>query len=235
MRPCVRRGLLALCIGFGIKVLLLIVEALTRTPSIPGHSPSHSLFWFLHFPGFIVQILAQTIVPIMWSLHPIALQVLSISADVLCYSAIAYLVLRLRSDRNASERNAISVEPGEPVQAATAQRHQVRFTRRIALALGIGLAVAATSVALQQIMLTRAIPNGTETLPIDQAYPVLMNVEFPGVVFLILALNLTPVMWGSHPVAARAVVATGNFLFYSFVAYVLLRVAASLSAKWRRQ
>jgi hypothetical protein len=230
MRSSTRRGWQALGIGFGIKLLLLVVEALTRTPPIPGHSSGYPRLFFLHLPSFIAQIVAQSVVPIMWSLHPIALQAISITADVLCYSAIAYLILRWRSARKSTpaEPDAVFVEP-------SVSPRRTRSTPRMLLALAAGLAVAGTSFALQQIMLTRAVPNGQETLSIDEAYPSLMTIGFPGVVFLILAINLTPVMWGSHPVAAQVVVSTGNFLFYSLVAYVLLRVTTALSAGWRRQ
>jgi hypothetical protein len=51
---------------------------------------------------------------------------------------------------------------------------------------------------------------------------------------MLLAINVTPVMWGSHPVLANMVVTTGNFLFYSVAAYVLLRLTAGLSARCKR-
>ena len=230
MRSTVRRGWQALGFGVGAKALLIVAEALTRTPPIPGHNPGYPRLFFLHLPGFVVQLVAQSTVNIMWGLHPIALQVLSITADVLCYSAIAYLILRWRSARKPAP-----AEPEAAMVEATASPSRTRFTRHLLLALAAGLIVAGTSFALQQITLTRAVPNGTETIPINQFYPALMNISFPGVVFFIVVLNLTPVLWGSHPIAAQAVMILGNFLFYSFAAYAMLRIAAILSGRWKRQ
>jgi hypothetical protein len=107
--------------------------------------------------------------------------------------------------------------------------------RREWLALCIGVAITVIAFGGLRINSMRKISNGEGGVTYTDAYPQRIDLSLPGLALMVLAINLTPVMWGSHPMLAQAVVATGNFIFYSVVAYVALRVSAKLSAKWRRQ
>jgi hypothetical protein len=218
-----RRGWFALCIGSITEAMLLGLGALIRTTPASGHEVTHSWFFYVSLPGFLVQLLAQTAVPIYWSLHPVALQTLSIVGSVLLYAVIAYLTLWLR-DCCSSDR--IERKSGW---------FRTRFMRCVWLASSIGLTVAGILLALEHIRVTRAIPNGQAILSVAEAYPVLLTLSFPGIFLIVIAINLTAVMWGSHPVLAQTVVTTGNFVFYSVVAYVVLRLTAGLSARWKHR
>jgi hypothetical protein len=218
-----RRGWLALCIGLITEVVLLGLGALIRTTPAPGHEVTHSWFFYTSLPGFLVQLLAQAVVPIYWSLHPVALRVLSIVGSVTFYAVIVYLILWLR-DRRKSDQ----VEP-------KGGWFRTRFLRSVLLALSIGLAVAGILLASEHMRVTRAIPNGQAIVSVAEAYPVLLTLSFPGIFLILIAINITPVMWGSHPMLAQTVVTTGNFIFYSVAAYVILRLTAGLSARWKQR
>ena len=102
------------------------------------------------------------------------------------------------------------------------------------LALAIGFAVTLMAFAFIQMNFARAIPNGGGGFTYTDALPYRVYFSLPGLALEVLAINLTPVMWGSHRVLANVLVATGKFLFYSAAAYAVLRLTAGLSARWRR-
>src|ERR1700744_2495842 len=99
----------------------MVLSGFTRIPPISGQNPGHSVLWFLNLPGFIGQLVAQAIVPIMWSLHPVALQLTSIASDVLVYSAIAYLILRWASLRKSSVVGPMKAADNPTVRSDGAQ------------------------------------------------------------------------------------------------------------------
>ncbi len=107
--------------------------------------------------------------------------------------------------------------------------------RREWLALGIGLVITVIAFGVLRMNSMREIPNSEGGVTYTDAYPQRIGLSLPGLALIVLAINLTPVMWGSHPMLAQAVVATGNFIFYSVAAYVVLRLSAKFSARWRRQ
>jgi hypothetical protein len=110
--------------------------------------------------------------------------------------------------------------------------------RRSWLALVIGLAVVVILLGAQYSHALYAITNNGAGVNYTDAHPKLLTIwltmSLPGLSMMLLAINVTPVLWGSHPVLANMVVTTGNFLFYSVAAYVLLRLTAGLSARWKR-
>lgn len=109
--------------------------------------------------------------------------------------------------------------------------------RRGPLALAMGLAIAVLLLGAQYSHFLHAITNNGAGLTYTDAHPKLLTIwltiSLPGLSMMLLAINVTPVMWGSHPVLANMLVTTGNFLFYSVAAYVLLRLTAALSGRWR--
>lgn len=107
--------------------------------------------------------------------------------------------------------------------------------RRGLQALCIGLAVTLIAYALVHMNSLRQVPNAEGGVMYTDAHPQRVALIFPGVFLIMIAINLTPIMWGSHPVLTQVVAATGNFLFYSLIAYLLLRAMEALSARWKRQ
>src|SRR5580698_11658271 len=226
MRSNVRRGWFALFIGLGIQVLLFVLGILTRTPQIPGHPAVLSPLRYFSMPGFVFSLLVVDSVHFMWSLHPVLVQAMQIAANVLFYSVVAYAVLWLRSKwkSNRTELGPASL--------------QTPVMRRVWLPLAIGLAIAMILLAAQSSSFLHATTNNGAGVNYTDAHPRLLTIwltmSLPGLSMMLLAINVTPVMWGSHPVLANMVVTTGNFLFYSVASYVLLRLTAGLSARWKR-
>lgn len=106
--------------------------------------------------------------------------------------------------------------------------------RREWLALCIGMAITVIAFGILRINSMREFPNGEGPVTYTDAYPQRIDLSLPGLALMVLAINLTPVMWGAHPILAQAVVATGNFIFYSVTAYAVLRLSAKFSARWRQ-
>jgi hypothetical protein len=219
-----RRGWQALCIGLGIQVLLTGLGILTRTPQIPGQPAVLSPIRIFNMPGFVFELLAADSIHITWSLHPVLLPVTTIVGNVLFYSLAAYFVLWLRSVRKSNRAGRGTAWFRTPL------------VRPVWLAVATGLAVAVILLVPQHLNFTRAIPNGEGGVTYTDAYPqLLMNLTLPGLALILLAINVTPVMWGSHPLLAQAVVTTGNFLFYSAAAYMVLRLTGALSTRWKQR
>ncbi len=221
-----RRAWQALCIGLGIQILLFGIGILTRTPQIPGHPPVLSPLRYFGMPGFVFELLVADSVPIMWSLHPVSLRLVSLAGNILFYGAVAYLVLWLRSARKVT-RAEVRAEQG------TAW-FRTLFMRRVWLALAIGLTVTVIAHGILHMNFDRPIPNGEGGVTYTDAHPYRFYLVLPGIALMMLAINVTPVMWGSHPVLAQLLVGSGNFLFYSAAAYVVLRLTAGLSARWKQ-
>ena len=217
-----RRGWLALCIGFGIEIVLFVVGFLTRTPPIPVHPAVHPLTFYFGIPGNILQLVVQFIVPIHGASSLVVLQTLQIAGNVLFYSAAAYFVLWLRA-----RSKSVPMEP-----AATGPRRGP--SRRVYVSLAIGLVMTVIAFALLRVNLNRQIINSEGGVSYTDAYPQRFYLSVPGVILMLIAINVTPVRWGSHPVAAQIVASTGNFVFYSFVAYAVLGLSSKLSARWKR-
>jgi hypothetical protein len=219
-----RRGWLALCIGLGIQILLFGIGILVRTPQIPGQPPILSPLRFFSMPGFVFELLVTDSIHTMWSPHPVLLHVMAIVGNVLVYSSAAYFVLWLRSARKSNQ-----------AEQGTAW-FRTPFMRRVWLAAAIGLAVSVILLVPQHMNFTRTIPNGEGGVTYTDAYPqLLLNLSLPGLALILLAINVTPVMWGAHPLLAQVVVTTGNFLFYSVAAYVVSRLTAGLSTRWKQR
>lgn len=106
--------------------------------------------------------------------------------------------------------------------------------RRGWLAPAIGLAIAGALAAATYTMITRQIPNGHETLSPAAAYPRLLYPGLPGILLFFIAIWTTGIDWNLHPMLARVVVSAGNAMFYSAAAYVVLRMSARLSARWKQ-
>lgn len=226
MRSNARRGLLALSIGLAIQVVLFALGVLTRTPQIAGQPPVLSPLRYFSMPGFVFSLLVADSVHIPWSLHPMLLQWMQIIGNVLFYSASAYAAIWLRSAWKSNQTE----------QGTSASQAAVK--RRVWIALGIGLAIALILLVAQASNFLHATTNHGSGVNYTDAHPRLMGIwltmSLPGLSLILLAINVTPVMWGSHPVLAQVVVTTGNFLFYSVAAYTMLRLTAGLSARWRR-
>lgn len=220
-----RRGWQALCIGLGIQVLLFGIGILTRTPQIPGHPPVLSPLRFFGMPGFVFELLVADSTHITWSLHPDWLRAVSLAGNILFYSAVAFFVLWLRAARRVNQAEVRS-------EQETAW-FRTLFMRRVWLALAIGLTVTVIAHAILRMNFDRPIPNGEGGVTYTDAHPYRFYLVLPGMALMILAINVTPVMWGSHPVLAQLLVGSGNFLFYSAAAYVVLRLTAGLSARWK--
>jgi hypothetical protein len=83
---------------------------------------------------------------------------------------------------------------------------------------------------------TRTLPNGgTETMSLDLYHPWLMSLSLPGVVFFWIAALITDIDWNSHQLLGRVLVTVGDAAFYSVVAYVLMRLTAGLSERWKQR
>jgi hypothetical protein len=151
------------------------------------------------------------------------MQVLIVAGNVLFYSAAAYFVLWLRSRSRST--------PIEP----PATRPRGGPSRRVYLALAIGLAMTVIAFALLRVNFDRQIINSEGSVSYTDAYPQRFYLSVPGVILILIAINLTPVMWGSHPIAAQVVASTGNFVFYSVAAYLFLRVTSHLATRWKQR
>ncbi len=206
--------------------MLFGIGILTRTPQIPGHPPVLSPLRYFGMPGFVFELLVADSVPIMWSLHPVSLRLVSLAGNILFYGAVAYLVLWLRSARKVT-RAEVRSEQG------TAW-FRTLFMRRVWLALAIGLTVTVIAHGILHMNFDRPIPNGEGGVTYTDAHPYRFYLVLPGIALMMLAINVTPAMWGSHPVLAQLLVGSGNFLFYSAAAYVVLRLTAGLSARWKQ-
>jgi hypothetical protein len=221
----VRRGWLAFCIGVGIAVVVFLVGAAGWSrPTVTGRAVVYSPLFYLGFPGFAVQMIFQWLAPGALHTNPKALvsvlQILKVAGNVAFYSLAAYAVLSLMAGRKASAQ----------VEVANGGRSAKGSTRRLWLALGIGLGVVGLAAAVDYIPITRQVPNGTEVTVFSQMYPSLMNLDLPGVLLLMFMLVLTPVHWGDHQTAARLLVSCGNAMFYCAAVYLVLR----LGARWKR-
>jgi hypothetical protein len=223
-----RRGFQAFGIGLVFQVLLFGIGILVRTPQIPGHPPVLSPLRFFSMPGFVLSLLVVDSVHIMWSLHPVLYQAMQIAANVLFYSVVAYFVLWLRSAKKANLMEVRS-EPG------TAW-YRTPLMRRVWLAVGIGAFMAALTAFMMFSSFTRTLPNGgTETMSLDLYHPWLMSLSLPGVVFFWIAALITDIDWNSHQLLGRVLVTVGDAAFYSVVAYVLMRLTAGLSERWKQR
>jgi hypothetical protein len=116
-------------------------------------------------------------------------------------------------------------------EAVVEARRAKGNTRRLWLALGIGLSVVGLAAAVDYIPITHRVPNGSEVTVISQLHPSLMNLDLPGVLLLMFMLVLTPVHWGDHQTAARLLVTAGNAMFYCLAVYLVLW----LTARWQRR
>ncbi len=223
MRSGMRQVWLALRVGLGIQALLIVIGILIRTPPLPGHQPVLSPIRYFSMPGFVLSLLVVDSVHIRWSLHPVLYQVMQIAANVLFYGVLAYLVLWLRSawKSNRTEQGMAWF--------------QTPFMRRAWLALAIGLIVATILLFAQSSDYLYAITNHGAGVTYTDAHPKLLTtMSLPGLSLILLAINVTPVMWGSHPVLANVLVTAGNFLFYSAVGFIVLRLTAGFSARSKR-
>ena len=217
-----RRGWLALRIGFGIEIVLFVVGFLTRTPPIPGHPAVHPLSFFFGIPGNIFQLVVQFVVPIHGASSLVVLQTLQIAGNVLFYSAAAYFVLWLRSRSKSA-----------PMRAA-ATRASRGLSRRVYVSLAIGLAMTVIAFAFLRVNINRQIIDSEGGVSYTDAYPQRFYLSVPGAILMLIAINVTPILWGSHRIAAQIVASTGNFVFYSFAAYAMLLLWEKLSVRWKR-
>jgi len=223
-----RRGWLALCTGLGFQALLFGIGLLVRTPQIPGHPPVLSPLRFFSMPGFVFMSLAVDSIRIMWSLHPQLLQLLSIAGNVLFYSALAYFVLWLRTAKKVTQ-----------AELRSDQRkvwHRTPLMRRVWLALVIGAAMAGLVAFAMFARFTHVLPNGgTETMSLELYHPWLMTLSLPGIVFFWLTALITNIDWNLHPLLGRVLVTIGDAAFYSVAAYVVLRLTAGVSERWKEK
>jgi hypothetical protein len=223
-----RRGLQAFGIGLVFQVLLFGIGILVRTPQIPGHPPVLSPLRFFGMPGFVVSLLVVDSVHIMWSLHPVLYESMQIAANLLFYSVVAYFVLWLRSAKRAS----VAELPSGPATVW----YRTPLMRRVWLAVGIGASMAALTAFMMFSSFTRTLPNGgTETMSLDLYHPWMMSLSLPGVVFFWITALITDIDWNLHQLLARVLVTVGDATFYSVAAYVLMRLTAGLSERWKRR
>ncbi len=82
-------------------MLLFVLGILTRTPQIPGHPAVLSPLRYFSTPGMILEMLVVSSTRYAWNLHPVLLQAMVITGNVLFYGGIAYLLLRWQSARNS--------------------------------------------------------------------------------------------------------------------------------------
>ena len=223
-----RRGWLALCIGFGFQVFLFGIGLLMRTPQIPGQPAVLSSLRLFGMPGFVFESLVVDSIHVRWSLHPVLLQLLSIAGNILFYSAIAYFILWLRWARQS---NRAKLRSGQETAW-----YRTPLMRRVWLALGIGASMAGLTAFVMFARFTHALPNGgTETMSLELYHPWLMGLSLPGIVFFWIAALITNIDWNLHPLLGSVLVTIGDAAFYSVVAYVLLRFTARLSARWKEK
>jgi hypothetical protein len=222
-----RRGWLALCIGVGIAIVIYGIGAAGWSrPIANGRDIVYPPLFYVGFPGFALQMIFQWFAP--GALHinafAIVMQILKVVGNLAFYSLAAYLALRLLARRKSSDGSV-------QYESANGVHHARLTTRRLWLALGIGVGVVGLAAAVDYIPITRQIPNGHEVTTFSQLHPSLMNLDLPGLLLMMFMLMLTPVHWGDHPVAARLLVAGGNAMFYCLAVYLVLW----LTARWKRQ
>ena len=84
---------------------------------------------------------------------------------------------------------------------------QTPVMRRVWLALAIGLAVAVILLGAQSSNFLHATTNNGAGVNYTDAHPKLLTIwltmSLPGLSMMLLAINVTPVMWGSHPRAGE--------------------------------
>ena len=179
-------------------------------------------------PGFVFMSLVVDSVHIMWSLHPVLLQLMSIAGNILFYGAIAYFILWLRSARQS---NRAEIQSGQGIEW-----YRTLLMQRVWLALAIGAAMAGLVAFTMFARFTHVLPNGgTETMSLDLYHPWMMTLSLPGIVFFWITALITNIDWNLHPLLGRVLVTIGDAAFYSVAAYAVLRVTSSLSARWKEK
>jgi hypothetical protein len=223
-----RRVWQALGIGLGIALLVFVLGATRLMRPVPNfHEVHYPALHILTIPGAVLESIFISNVHVRWDLHLLLAQTLSVAGNFIFYGAVAYFVIWLRSARKTNR------------DEAGAGWYQFYFTRRVWLALAVGLAMTVAVCVLLQMNFDRQIVNSEGGVSSTDAFPHRYELTLPGVFLIWLMILTTPVRWGEHRVLAQLVASTGNFIFYSMVAYFVMRfsskVSAGLSARWKRQ